>query len=31
MFTELREQLAAKQFDDTSIAVTEIKNDDINK
>ena len=31
MFTELREQLAAKQFVDTSIAVTEIKNDDINK
>ena len=28
---ELREQLAAKQFVDTSIAVTEIKNDDINK
>ena len=28
---ELREQLAAKQFVDTSIAVIEIKNDDINK
>ena len=31
MFTELREQLAAKQFVDTSMAATEIKNDDINK